>query len=50
MIKWEYVSTRLSIVALENNGILDSFGKEGWELATIANNRAYFKRPIAEDE
>lgn len=50
MIKWEYVSMRLLIVTLDNISIMDSFGKDGWELVAIADYIAYFKRPILEDE
>ncbi len=45
MTKWEYVTAPLISHALQ--AILNQWGDEGWELVSVAENVAYFKRPKA---
>lgn len=53
MTKWEYKTKALRDFP---DGMfyttihhLDDLGQEGWELATISNGLAYFKRPMEDD-
>ncbi len=43
---WEYATAPLISHALQQ--ILNQWGSEGWELVTVADNVAYFKRPLGE--
>lgn len=45
--KWEYLATWIS-VGRENKDF-NELGKLGWQLVTINDDRAYFKRPLAEE-
>lgn len=49
-VKWEYTSQYLwkdvSDVDTRNNQILNKHGNEGWELVSVDNNIAYFRRPL----
>ena len=40
---WEYLTVPLVSHALQQ--ILNQWGSEGWELVTVVNDIAYFKRP-----
>jgi len=40
---WEYATAPLVSHALQQ--ILNQWGSDGWELVTVANDVAYFKRP-----
>lgn len=61
MQKWEYRivvidhDENMAVTAVDSlpplkedsfEGILNSFGKEGWELVSTSGNIHYFKRPI----
>lgn len=49
MTIWEYATAPLISHALQQ--ILNQWGSEGWELVTVSENVAYFKRPVtAESE
>ena len=41
---WEYATAPLISHALQQ--ILNQWGEQGWELVTVADNVAYFKRPV----
>ncbi|HEX9767268.1 MAG TPA: hypothetical protein VGA36_10935 [Nitriliruptorales bacterium] len=43
MTTWEYATAPLVSHALQQ--ILNQWGSDGWELVTVANDVAYFKRP-----
>lgn len=43
MTNWEYLTVPLVSHALQQ--ILNQWGSEGWELVTVVNDIAYFKRP-----
>lgn len=43
MTSWEYLTVPLVSHALQQ--ILNQWGSEGWELVTVVNDIAYFKRP-----
>ncbi|MDX1510427.1 MAG: DUF4177 domain-containing protein [Nitriliruptorales bacterium] len=45
MTTWEYLTVPLVSHALQQ--ILNQWGAEGWELVTVVNDIAYFKRPVA---
>lgn len=51
MIPWEYQSTEIRVLEVDN--VLNSFGKDGWELADVQllSNvyRVILKRPMAFD-
>lgn len=42
MIRWEYATVPLISHALQQ--ILNQWGDDGWELVTVVENIAYFKR------
>jgi hypothetical protein len=42
-MKYEYATVPLVIHALQQ--ILNQWGEDGWELVTVVDNVAYFKRP-----
>lgn len=47
--RWEYNAAALKASQASDLTILDSLGKEGWELCGVVNDTirtAYFKRPI----
>jgi hypothetical protein len=44
MSRWEYATVPLISHALQQ--ILNQWGGDGWELVAIADNVAYFKRPL----
>ncbi len=46
MTTWEYATAPLISHALQQ--ILNQWGAEGWELVTVVDNVAYFKRPVGE--
>ncbi|MDR2930413.1 MAG: DUF4177 domain-containing protein [Propionibacteriaceae bacterium] len=54
MTSWEYATVPLLIHTTKQ--ILDSWGKDGWELVTVlvgeggSNPIAYFKRPRGADD
>ena len=43
MQQWEYATAPLISHALQE--ILNNWGEEGYELVTVVDNVAYFKRP-----
>lgn len=43
MQQWEYATAPLITHALQE--ILNNWGEEGYELVTVVDNVAYFKRP-----
>ena len=43
MTIWEYATAPLISHALQQ--ILNQWGDDGWELVTVENDVAYFKRP-----
>jgi len=43
MVKYEYATVPLVVHALQQ--ILNQWGDDGWELVTVVDNVAYFKRP-----
>ena len=43
MTTWEYATAPLISHALQQ--ILNQWGEDGWELVTVENDVAYFKRP-----
>ena len=43
MTTWEYATAPLISHALQE--ILNNWGDDGWELVTVVDNVAYFKRP-----
>ena len=43
MTIWEYATAPLISHALQQ--ILNQWGEDGWELVTVENDVAYFKRP-----
>ncbi len=43
MTVWEYATAPLVSHALQ--AILNQWGEDGWELVTVVDNVAYFKRP-----
>ncbi|MDP8932449.1 MAG: DUF4177 domain-containing protein [Actinomycetota bacterium] len=45
MTAWEYTTAPLVSHALQ--AILNQWGDDGWELVTVVDNVAYFKRPKA---
>ena len=45
MTTWEYATAPLISHALQQ--ILNQWGAQGWELVTVADNVAYFKRPAS---
>jgi len=45
-MKWEYWQAEWPSRERDRLSLLDSFGKEGWELCLIYNDTAYFKRPL----
>ena len=45
MQQWEYATAPLISHALQE--ILNNWGEEGYELVTVVDNVAYFKRPKA---
>lgn len=50
-MKWEYKTLDLGLYGYEDK--LNNLGTEGWELVSVDNYVAYFKRPIrtkSEDE
>ena len=46
MTRYEYATVPLISHALQQ--ILNQWGGDGWELVTVVENVAYFKRPKAE--
>ena len=46
MTRWEYATAPLISHALQQ--ILNQWGSDGWELVGVAENVAYFKRPLPE--
>lgn len=46
MIRWEYATAPLISHALQQ--ILNQWGSDGWELVTVVDNVAYFKRPLGD--
>ena len=48
MTIWEYATAPLISHALQQ--ILNQWGEDGWELVTVADNVAYFKRPKSKEE
>ena len=44
--RWEYATAPLISHALQQ--ILNQWGSDGWELVDVAENVAYFKRPLPE--
>ena len=44
---WEYATAPLISHALQQ--ILNQWGSQGWELVAVADNVAYFKRPVASE-
>ena len=44
MSTWEYATAPLISHALQQ--ILNQWGEQGWELVAVAENVAYFKRPV----
>ena len=52
MQKWEYISfdLKMDFGKLKiKDSILEGYGTNGWELVTIFDGIAYFKRPITTD-
>jgi hypothetical protein len=47
MSRWEYATVPLITHALQQ--ILNQWGSDGWELVAVADNVAYFKRPVDGD-
>ena len=56
-MKWEYLVVVLSRIiddffqekaVMDNSEILCTVGRDGWELVSVDNGIAYFKRPIQE--
>jgi hypothetical protein len=45
LMKYEYATVPLVVHALQQ--ILNQWGEDGWELVTVVDNVAYFKRPKA---
>lgn len=46
MTKWEYVNISLITSNLTNHQhLLNQYGREGWELVSVDNGTAYFRRP-----
>ena len=45
MTTWEYATAPLVTHALQQ--ILNQWGEDGWELVTVVDMVAYFKRPAA---
>ena len=45
MTTWEYATAPLITHALQQ--ILNNWGQDGWELVTVVDDVAYFKRPKA---
>jgi hypothetical protein len=43
--RWEYATAPLISHALQQ--ILNQWGDDGWELVTVVDNVAYFKRPLS---
>jgi hypothetical protein len=43
--RWEYATAPLISHALQQ--ILNQWGSDGWELVTVVDTVAYFKRPLA---
>lgn len=44
---WEYATAMLVSHALQQ--ILNQWGSDGWELVSVVDNVAYFKRPVIAD-
>lgn len=44
---WEYATAPLISHALQQ--ILNQWGSQGWELVTVVDNVAFFKRPAASE-
>ncbi len=53
-MKWEYLTAKVCVPhSIPDTAILRGAGLEGWELVSVDNGVAYFKRPLrtkSEDE
>ena len=45
MTRWEYATAPLVSHTLQQS--LNQWGEDGWELVTVVDNVAFFKRPKA---
>lgn len=41
LVRWEYKSTKQI-----SDGMLNAYGRDGWELVQIEHGFAFFKRPL----
>lgn len=44
-VKWEYLTVALTNDTSRDRVILSNYGNLGWELVSVDNGMAYFKRP-----
>lgn len=45
-MKWEYLVTQLNRETFKDEDRLNELGQSGWELVSVDNGIAYFKRPL----
>ena len=49
-MKWEYLTAKVCVPhSIPDTAILRGAGLEGWELVSVDNGVAYFKRPISKE-